>query len=792
MIQRRTGFGLARAALFALLCLAETAIAEPVAVDIPAQPLESALTALGAQARLTVVADPALVKGRMAPAVSGTMEPAAALDALLKGSGLAATIRDGTATVRKAARGEPESMLPEVSVTGATETAAMPGDTPAPYAGGQVARGAQIGMLGNRDFMDTPFSSTGYTAELIQNQQARTLADVMVNDPSVRDFYSSSFPQDSFFIRGFQVDSTDFAIGGLYGVSPSLRTSPALYERVEVLKGPSALLNGTPPFGAVGGTVNLVPKRATDKPIAQVTGSFASDSQFGAHVDVGRRFGADNSIGLRFNGVYRDGDVALDGNSQELGAAVVGLDFRGESVRLSLDVGYDRQREEGIENSFFPVGTAIPDPPGASRRIFQPWTYLKSDDAFATARGEFDVNSDLTLFAALGGSSNEIEEVYPFGDSLTNAGDFTEIITPHVGYNRTLTALLGARGKFSTGEIRHDVTFNASNLRQERGNFFEFGTPPPNGVNPVNSSIQTPNFVAKPFIAPLRDPGDAPKSSELDMTGLALSDAMALGERWTVILGARLQRIKTWYYDDFGVLQRSSDDEKVSPAAGVVFKPTARVSLYVNYIEGFTPTPSFANNANQLLPPAVTKQVEAGAKADFGSAGASFAVFRIEQPNQILGATGLWSLDGMQRNDGAELTVFGEPARGLRLLGGVMLLDGVQTRTEGGLNDGKTALNAPELNVNLGAEWDAPFLAGLTFTARGIYTGEQYVDPANTLTIPAWMRFDVGARYAMKAGGRPVMLRAAVENVANEAYWANSSLYRGAPRTYLLSATIDF
>jgi iron complex outermembrane receptor protein len=777
----------AAAILFAVLGLLETAYADPVAIDIPAQPLDTALTALGRQAGLTVVADPALVRGKNAPAVSGTLEPAAALDALLRDSGLAGGIRNGTVTLRKLPpRTESDSLLPEVSVTGAAETAAMPGELPVPYAGGQVARGGQVGMLGNRDNMDTPFSITSYTAQTAQDQQARTLADVLANDPSVRSFYSQSFTQDAFFIRGFQVD--DIASDGLYGNSALLRTSPQLVERVEVLKGPSALLNGTQPFGGIGGTVNLVPKRAGNEPLTQFTGSFASDAQFGAHVDVGRRFGPDDSVGLRFNGVFRDGDIALEENSQQLGAGVIGLDFRGESARLFLDLGISRQREEGIENSFFPVGTAIPDAPDASSRIFQPWTYIKSDDTFGTLRGELDLNDSMTVFAAFGARKNELEEVYPFGDSLTNSGDFTEIVTPHVGYNETWTTQVGARAKFATGEVRHDVVANLGSFHQERGNIFEFGSPPPDGVAPIGSNIHNPNHVARPFITPLPDPDDATKESELDMWGLALSDAMALGERWTVILGARLQSIKI---EDFSG-GNSSDDEKVSPALGVVYKPSERISLYANYIEGFSPGEAFAANANQILPPAVSKQVEAGVKADFGNAGAVFSLFRIEQPNEILLASGRWAHDGMQRNQGIELTVFGEPARGLRWLGGVMLLDGVQEKTEGGLNDGKTALNAPEINVNLGGEWDAAFLPGLTFTGRVIYTGEQYADTANTLTIPDWWRLDIGARYAMKAGGRPLTLRAGIENVTDEAYWSNSFLYRGAPRTFLLSATVDF
>ena len=89
-----------------------------------------------------------------------------------------------------------------------------------------------------------------------------------------------------------------------------------------MLKGPGALLNGMPPAnGGVGGTVNLVTKRAGDEPFAQMTNTFSSRSQFGTNVDVSRRFGEDKEFGLRFNGTYRDGATELANQSQELGSA---------------------------------------------------------------------------------------------------------------------------------------------------------------------------------------------------------------------------------------------------------------------------------------------------------------------------------------------------------------------------------------------------------------------------------------------------------------------------------------
>ena len=86
--------------------------------------------------------------------------------------------------------------------------------------------------------MNTPFNQTSYTAELIANQQARTIRDVLANDPSVRVIQAAGGGADSLFIRGFYYDSGDFALNGLAGIAPYYSTGANFIERVEVLKGP--------------------------------------------------------------------------------------------------------------------------------------------------------------------------------------------------------------------------------------------------------------------------------------------------------------------------------------------------------------------------------------------------------------------------------------------------------------------------------------------------------------------------------------------------------------------------
>jgi iron complex outermembrane receptor protein len=177
---------------------------------------------------------------------------------------------------------------------------------------------------------------------------------------------------------------------------------------------------------------------------------------------------------------------------------------------------------------------------------------------------------------------------------------------------------------------------------------------------------------------------------------------------------------------------------------------------------------------------------------------ATASLFQIEQPSGYLNAaSNIYGIDGETRNRGLELNVFGELTKSIRLLGGVAFMDGVQTKTLNGTNDGKKAIGIPDVQLNVGAEWDMPFIEGLTLNGRMIYTSSQYASVDNTQSIPDWTRFDLGARYTFERdNGKPITIRASIENVFGKDYWAaassNFGLARGAPRTFLVSTSFDF
>ncbi|KTR98641.1 ligand-gated channel [Methylobacterium radiotolerans] len=673
---------------------------------------------------------------------------------------------------------------------------AIVGLPPSSYPGGVVGSGSRLGLLGNRNVFDQPFSSTSYTDKLIRDQQARNVQDVVNNDPSIRTNVPAFSGILGFFIRGFPVFAQDIAFNGLFGVADAFNPAIEPIERVEVLRGPSTLLSGVPPFGNIGGIINLIPKRAGEEPLNRVTLGYSSDAQVYKAVDVSRRFGDAKEWGIRFNGAFNNGNTPIDNQSVHFGLAALALDYRGERLRASLDLGYQEfDFSSPLRNRNVAAGVRIPRAPDLTLNQQQPWEYRDSANQQLATRIEYDLTPDLTVYGAYGVSNFRQEY---FGGVLTifNArGDYRDPVSYLPFHIVNQTAEAGLRGTVETGPIKHSFGLAAVGFWQD------LAQPPAQSVGvPIVSNLYAPVYLPPRSTLGLSDA--TPRTSSRINRSIAIADTLSvLDDRVLLTLGGRWQSLDVNSYNPVtGFRTGSSESGAFSPGIGLVVKPWERLSLYANYIEGLTsPAPPVnAVNATTAFPAFVSRQTEVGAKYDFGAVGVGFAAFEIEQPSGFLDArTLVFSVDGRQRNSGVELTVFGEPVPGIRVLGGVSLLDGVQVQAQDPRNVGRVAVGVPDVQLNLYGEYDLPpgFIPGLTVTSRVIYTSAQYYDLANSQKIPDWATLDVGLRYATTFQDRPLTLRANVVNATGNNYWASTGrgiLSQGTPRTFLLSASIDF
>ena len=743
-------------------------------------PLEDVLTRFTAAAGIAISFDPALVAGLRSNGLNGGYTGEEGLAVLLQGTGLEAVQgRDGYQLRRIP---QQAAQLAPVTVTGG-----ILGDLLPAYAGGQVATGGSLGLLGATDVMDSPFSSTNYTAELLHDQQARTLADVVVNDASVRTTTSTGGFGEDFQIRGFAVGSGDVSVNGLYGLVSSSRVPVQIVDRVEVLKGPGTLIRGIPPGGSVGGSINIVTKRAPDEPLNRITLSHTGASNITAAAEVSRRYGDDKAWGIRLNAVERGGEATIEDGKQNLGMAAVGVDYRGDRVRWSMDAIHQEDEIEGFRPQIGFLGsvTKLPSAPDGDTD-FYPGTRLTQRDSTLMSRLEYDFSDTVTGHVAMGYREGRVRQIFPNSGAAERAdadGNFTVRTTFYDSYSKTFSSDAGLSSWLKTGSVDHRLALGVTHMNQENGNAYTAGTPG------VPSNIYHP--------APL-PPGPAQRpsprrASETQLTSVALADTMYFADgRVLLTLGARHQTV-----DVESVGSRGYRASAVSPVAGLVIKPRHNVSLYANFTEGLTRgTIVGATYANpgQVLAPYKSKQHEAGVKVDWGKVTTTAAVYQITRPAGYADANNVYDYFGEQRNRGLELTAYGEVRHGLRLMASAAFMQGELTKTQNGVNEGNRAAGVPRRTFNLGADWDTPWVRGLSLNARAIHTSDMYLDNDNIVSLPSVTRYDVGARFRTVIAGKQTVLRATVENVADKRYWLAAGTYatHAAGRTLTLSASVDF
>jgi len=671
---------------------------------------------------------------------------------------------------------------------------------PAAYSGGQVGSGARLGILGAQDFLSIPFDVTSYTSELIQNQQAASVGEVLLNDASVRTARGFGNFQQLYMVRGLPIYSDDMAYNGLYGLLPRQYLAAELIERVEVLRGANAFLNGAAPGGSgLGGAVNVAPKRAPSAALTQVTAGIQSGGQLYSALDYGRRF-QEEQWGIRLNGALREGDTAVDGEAGSMQLWVLGLDFHADRFRVSADIGYQNLERDGTQPSItIGAGLSIPDAPDAGTSVAQSWTFSDERDLFATLRSEWDVNDTITLWAGVGSRQSEEENSFANPTVTSVDGKGAAYRFDNVREDEVVTGEVGLRARLETGSVAHHLVASATTFQLESKNAYGFSNFAGFGI-----SIYQPQTVSAPsadyFVG-----GDmhAPFMTEKTETrSFAIADTLALlDDNLRVTLGLRQQEIETYSYNyNSGALLSSYAESAVTPVGGIVYQLGDRYALYANYIEGLVRgdvAPATSGgvavvNAGEALNPYATEQWEVGFKFDFAHFGGSMGLYQSEKPIAGVNSEGVFAVVDRQKNQGLSLNVFGEPVEGWRLLGGISLIDTDVS--------GRESIGAPGTQFNLGTEWDASFLPGLILQARYLYTSSQWADAGNTQEVPSWDRLDVGVRYVFKLEqGRKLTLRARLENVANANYWASAGGYPGAgyltvgaPRTFLLTGTFDF
>ncbi|WP_284451964.1 TonB-dependent receptor [Methylophaga thalassica] len=705
--------------------------------------------------------------------------------------------------------------LDTLSVTASADASAE-GLSPA-FAGGQVAEGGRAGILGTKDNLDTPFSITSYTNEFIQDRQAQSVGDVLRYDPTVQVTRGFGNFQEAYMIRGFTTSSDAVAYNGLYNLLPRQYIATELFERVEVLRGASAFLTGANPLGgAIGGSINLLPKRAPNYDLNRVTIGASMNDKRNIAADIARRFGDNDEFGVRVNAAHHNGGTSIDDEQAELNLFNIGLDYQGERLRLSADIGYQNNQLDHTRTNVTISGLSkVPSAPDASNNWAQPWSYSNEEDKFGTFRAEYDLTDEVTAWAAYGMRRSEEENsLANLTLSNANSGDGTFYRFDNAREDRVDTGEMGLRGHFDTGLVGHDWVVAYSYFQLETKNGFTYDV---SGTR-TNTNIYQPQYVSKPAFTSTAVSGNNFYSPSLNtrtkFNSFATGDTLSfMDDRLQVTIGARHQAIKVDNYDVNTGVRTSYEDSEITPALGGVFKITEQLSVYANYIESLvagetaalTTNTSSGNdvdvvNGGDSLSPYVSEQKEIGFKYETDLFGGGLAYFTTDQPRTLMDKTDpdnpIFVETGENQHQGLELTLYGKATDNLKLLGGLTWLDAKQKGTGNATTEGKRAIGVAEWMAVMGAEWEVPEIKGLALDGQIHYVSSRYANATNTLKLDDWTTVGLGARYLINMGNQDLTLRARVDNLFDRDYWSSANdsgqITLGAPRTVSISATVDF
>ncbi|WP_256702845.1 TonB-dependent siderophore receptor [Burkholderia ubonensis] len=669
---------------------------------------------------------------------------------------------------------------PAAAGTATLDTISVRSSRPSLYAVPDV----NVGALGSKDPKDLPLSVASYSAELIEAQRARTLMDVLKNDPSVQNTAVGG-AMDNISIRGFPVDWTNTMRRDGMPVAPYYDLPLENVERVDVLKGPSGFLYGV---NSPGGTVNYVLKRPTRDRFTTVTGEVRSyDGYYGA-VDTGGPIG-DGQFGYRFN--VAGEKVGNFGHSGDLRRTFVSgaIDWA-ISPRALLRLNFDYQNKHLAAQ---PVIGTQPDgslPPQFDPRTLlgQPWLQYRTNTLNIGGQFDFRLTDNWTFTTQIAQSYNNRDAAFPDIYSVAANGDILSgdiYLSPNQSF-RVLSTNTFVTGKFNTGPLAHQFVTGVStrNYDSQQGGFGVMPITVGNIFNPVYSPAQTTTFPGK----------TATKNFQ---PSVFISDLIDIGSHWSVMLGLRHVRYRDDSYAASGAQSHYETSVNV-PSAGLIFKPLPSLSTYVSYSEGFEQggvAPYNTRNAGQNLAPVKSKQYEAGVKADVGSdLTVNAAVFRIEKTLQYVNAANYFVQAGKQRHTGVELTANGRVTRDLSIVAGAAYLHTQQDDTGDPATNGKRAANVPTFQASAFLDYRIAAVHGLNVDAGVYYVGRRPLDAANTVSLPGYVRFDAGARYQTRIGDHTTIFRAGVQNLTDKRYWAAAnynSVWPGQPRTFFLSAQVD-
>jgi len=666
----------------------------------------------------------------------------------------------------------PEVTLPEVTVGGSFG-----------------AHLVQVGAFRDQDPLDVPLTNNVVNREVLDAQGVRTLFGALRNTAGVTRSQLSGTTYDNISIRGILVENRgNYRLNGSLPIVNLIDVPLENKERVEVLKGSSAMYYGVVP---PSGIVNFVTKRAGSEPVTSVATSLNNHGAADVHLDVGRRFGNDDAMGLRVNAAAGKEDVGIADYGGDRGLLSLAYDWRvNDRVSLKLDVEhYRKDVSEQAAIALLPAENgviALPPVPDNRFNLAGEWQNYDAEATNVLLRSDVSLSDDwmLTLEAGRARTSRDRRySQFQNYDLSTGEGELRISFVDGQRFTNT-NGRVELLGRFATGPLRHELTIGATRNQRDA----QLGASTDSAIVPQNLFEPRPIAELTPALTPGGESGLVDK-------GVYVLDRIAFGERWQALVGAR--------HVDFTSTTSASrySTTETSPNVALLYRLRPDVSVYATYIEGLEDTgtaPASRSNAGEILPPSVSKQKELGVKARLaGSTLLQAAVFDINRAQTAVDAANRFVLGGRSQYRGVELAASGEIGRQWALIASALWLDAeiVKVGASNPAELGNTPENTPKQTYSVFAEYRVPQIAGWAVSAGAYHVGKRMVNNRNEGQLPGYTTLSLGSRYITRWEGRQVTLQANLDNATDRDYWSsagNGLLGVGLPRTLRVAAKFDF
>ncbi len=665
-----------------------------------------------------------------------------------------------------------------------------------------------LGLLGSKDRLETPYSTTTVTHEMIDNQQAKSVSELLKYSPSTqmqaRGGMDVGRPQS----RGMQGSVvSNSRLDGLNIVSTTAFPVEML-ERLDVLNSLTGALYGP---ASPAGQFNFVAKRPTEQTLRRVTLGYQSRNAYSGHIDLGGHFDDENKFGYRLNLLDEEGEGNVDDSTLRRKLVSLALDWNiSPGTQLQLDASHYEFLQKGYVSGFsYGTGIDLPKAPNPNNKNYTlPTTGndLTTDTISSHLIHYFDNSWSMTAGVGYQQADRAMRTV---SNTLTsNSGTISRSVTDSAaaGRFRVLSNMLTLNGHVDTGSIGHDLAFATSgyvwSIYSAKGSSqrYSLGT----------SNYYDPSAMQEPGDGRIINSGARYRTSVTSQQSVTIGDTLTFNPRWSAMAYLSQSWLETRSYNNQAAKTDQVNEDGLSPNLALMYKITPSVMAYISYADsleqgGTAPTGQGVKNEGTTLDPYRSEQYEIGLKADVSGMNLGAALFRLKRPFAYVDPDDMvYKEQGDQLNKGLELTASGNLWQGLNVYSGVTFLDPKLKNTVSEDTSNKRVVGVPKVQSNLLVEYNLPSMPELVYSANLHYTGKRAANNTNSTWAGSYTTLDLGTRYSTRISNVPATLRLMVNNVTNERYWASifpgdtdgsgssASAFAGTAREVRASVTFDF